>query len=74
MGTVSRRLFLASSASALAAQDPAVKSIFDAANRLRARTITSVQLTETCLRRIETYNPKLNAFITVMKTQAMARS
>ncbi len=72
MGTVSRRLFLASSASALAAQDPAVKSIADAANRLRARTITSVQLTEACLRRIETFNPKLNAFITVMKTQAMA--
>ena len=72
MGTVSRRLFLASSASVLAAQDASVNSIADAANRLRARTLTSVQLTEACLRRIETYNPKLNAFITVMKTQAMA--
>jgi len=73
MGTVSRRLFLASSASALIAQDSSpVSSIADAAARLRARTITSVQLTEACLQRTEIYNPKLNAFITVMKAQALA--
>ncbi|MCX6591869.1 MAG: amidase [Acidobacteria bacterium] len=76
MGTVSRRLFLASTAGALAApaQDSSITGITlsEAAARLRARSVTSAQLTEACLKRIETYNPKLNAFITVMKAQAMA--
>jgi len=38
--------------------------------RLRAREITSAQVTDQCLRRIETDNPRLNAFILVMADEA----
>jgi len=38
--------------------------------RLRAREITAAQVTDQCLRRIETDNPRLNAFILVMADEA----
>ena len=38
--------------------------------RLRAREITAEQVTDECLRRIETENPRLNAFILVMADEA----
>ncbi|MGB7219947.1 MAG: amidase [Vicinamibacterales bacterium] len=38
--------------------------------RLRAREITSEQITDACLERIEADNPRLNAFILVMADQA----
>src|SRR5256714_6641919 len=38
--------------------------------RLRAREITSAQITEECLQRIDTDNPRLNAFIRVTADQA----
>jgi aspartyl-tRNA(Asn)/glutamyl-tRNA(Gln) amidotransferase subunit A len=38
--------------------------------RLRAREITSEQVTEDCLQRIESDNPRLNAFILVMGEEA----
>ena len=40
-----------------------------AAEMLRARSVSPVELTEACLRRIEKYNPSFNAFITVTKDQ-----
>ena len=42
--------------------------------RLRARELTSVRVTEECLRRIEADNPRLNAFITVMADQALRQA
>ncbi len=39
---------------------------------LDARTVSSTELTELFLRRIEQLNPKLNAFLTVTKDEAMA--
>ena len=42
--------------------------------RLRAREITSEQITEDCLQQIEADNPRLNAFITVMADQARRRA
>ena len=47
-------------------------TLAEAAARLRARQVTSVELTEACLERIEIYNPKLDAFITVTRQQALA--
>ena len=45
-------------------------TIQEFARRLRAREITAEQATDTCLRRIEADNPRLNAFILVMADQA----
>jgi aspartyl-tRNA(Asn)/glutamyl-tRNA(Gln) amidotransferase subunit A len=42
--------------------------------RLRAREVTSVQVTEECLRRIEADNPRFNAFTLVMADDALRRA
>ena len=57
-----------------AAEDLAKLTLTEAAAQIRAGKVTSVQLTEACLARIETFDPKLDAFITVMKTQALAQA
>jgi len=81
----SRRDFLKTTAAAwaasawgaAAAQAPAADddlvwlSLADASARLRDRKVSSVELTRACLARIERYNPRLNAFITVTAEQAL---
>jgi aspartyl-tRNA(Asn)/glutamyl-tRNA(Gln) amidotransferase subunit A len=52
----------------------AALSLAEASRRMRARTVTSAALTRACLDRIRIYNPKLNAFITVLYDEAMARA
>jgi aspartyl-tRNA(Asn)/glutamyl-tRNA(Gln) amidotransferase subunit A len=47
-------------------------TLAEAASRLRGHQVTSVELTEACLERIDVYNPKLGSFITVTKPQALA--
>src|SRR2546422_4649361 len=79
MHQITRRGFTLSLAGALAAQgqsseDLAALSLTEAAARIRARSVTPTQLAEACLARIATYNPKLNAFITVMREQAMVQA
>ena len=49
-------------------------TIAAAAARLRAGEITSVELTETFLRRIEALNPKLNAFLAVTADLALEQA
>jgi len=49
-------------------------TIADAAARLRRREFSSVELTRACLARIETLEPRLNAFITVTPDQALAQA
>jgi aspartyl-tRNA(Asn)/glutamyl-tRNA(Gln) amidotransferase subunit A len=49
-------------------------TLAEASSRIRQRTVTPTNLTEACLARIEKYNPQLNAFITVMKDQALAQA
>jgi aspartyl-tRNA(Asn)/glutamyl-tRNA(Gln) amidotransferase subunit A len=49
-------------------------SLAEAAAQVRAGKVTSVQLTEACLARIALYDSKLDAFITVMKDQALAQA
>jgi aspartyl-tRNA(Asn)/glutamyl-tRNA(Gln) amidotransferase subunit A len=41
---------------------------------IRDGKVTPSELTEACLARIEIYNPKLDAFITVLRTQAMEQA
>ncbi len=54
--------------------DPAGLTLKEASEAIRTRALSPVQLTEACLNRIAVYNPKLNAFITVMKAQAMEQA
>ena len=49
-------------------------TLAEAAAKLRARQVTSVELTQACLEQIEIYNPKLDAFITVTRQQALAEA
>src|SRR5437867_5715253 len=80
MPQVTRRGFglsLAGSVIAMRAQSPedlAGISLADASARIRAGALTSVQLTQACLARIEIYNPKLNTFISVLRQQALAQA
>ena len=45
-----------------------------ASERIRSKKVSPVELTEACLDRIKTYNPKINAWITVMREQALAQA
>jgi aspartyl-tRNA(Asn)/glutamyl-tRNA(Gln) amidotransferase subunit A len=45
-----------------------------ASDAIRARKVSPVELTEACLARMKTYNPKTNAWITMMHEQAMAQA
>src|SRR5437667_6559257 len=42
-------------------------TLSEAATRIKAGTVTSTDLVNACLKRIEIYNPKINAFITVTR-------
>ncbi|HVP05409.1 MAG TPA: amidase, partial [Dehalococcoidia bacterium] len=52
--------------------EPAYLSIAEAAERIRSRELSPVELTEACLARIEKLEGKLNAFIRVMADEARA--
>src|SRR5713226_2742354 len=79
MPDLTRRGFSLTVVGALAArgqvsEDLSMLSLVEASARIRARSVSPTQLTVACLARIETYNPKLNAFITVMREQALAQA
>jgi len=52
-------------------QDLTSLTLQEASVLLRRKTASPVDLTQACLERIETYNPELNAFITVTKDEAI---
>jgi aspartyl-tRNA(Asn)/glutamyl-tRNA(Gln) amidotransferase subunit A len=54
--------------------DPVFWTLGQAAESLRARKISSVELTRACHDRIHTFNPKTNSWITVMREQALAQA
>ncbi len=45
-----------------------------ASDRIRSKKVSPVELTQACLDRIKTYNPKINAWITVMREKALAQA
>jgi aspartyl-tRNA(Asn)/glutamyl-tRNA(Gln) amidotransferase subunit A len=49
-------------------------TISDAAERLRRREFSALELTRACLERISAVDQKLNAFITVMEKEALAQA
>ena len=53
---------------------PPLETITDLAPRLRRKEISPLELTRTCLDRIENLNPTLNAFITVTAESALAEA
>jgi aspartyl-tRNA(Asn)/glutamyl-tRNA(Gln) amidotransferase subunit A len=73
---ITRRGFTISMIGALAlrgegSEDLTELTLAEASSRIHARSVSPVQLTQGCLARIETYNPKINSFITVMREQAL---
>jgi aspartyl-tRNA(Asn)/glutamyl-tRNA(Gln) amidotransferase subunit A len=54
--------------------DPIYWTLRQASESLRARKISSVELTQACLDRMAAFNPKIDAWITVMREQALAQA
>ena len=52
--------------------DPDYGSALDAAAAIRAKTISSVELTKHTLRRIDAFQPKLNAYVYQLREEALA--
>jgi aspartyl-tRNA(Asn)/glutamyl-tRNA(Gln) amidotransferase subunit A len=61
-------------ASAEPLDDFASLTLKKASDLIRSQKISPVELTEACLDRIKTYNPKINAWITVMRDKALAQA
>ncbi len=82
MRNPSRRDFLGATAGAIAARiafadsssDLCTLTLKQAAAGLRAGKFSPVDLTEACLASIKTWNPKINAWITVMREKALAQA
>ena len=76
----SRRTFLLASAATAfahaqsASENLSALTLAEASRRIHNRSLTSVALTEACLARINAYNPLINAFITVLREQALAQA
>src|SRR4029077_11121653 len=65
-------VLLKSAAARPAAGAPTALSLAEAAQLVRRKKISPVELTQACLDRIEKLNPSLNAFITVTAESALA--
>ena len=83
MSATSRRDFLSTTIAALAAarlcradasSDLTALTLKEASDRIHAKKVSPVELTEACLERIKTFNPKIDAWITVMREQALAQA
>src|SRR5262245_37336518 len=68
-GRTAQRMAAAAGSDALAGL-----TLAEASARLRIGTVTSVDLVNACLARIDVYNPKVNAYITVTREQALAQA
>src|SRR5580704_10200717 len=53
---------------------PILETIAELAPRLRRKEVSPLELTRTCLERIEKLNPALNAFITVTAESSLAEA
>jgi len=56
------------------AADPTFWTLRQASENLRTRKISSLELTQACLDRIRVFHSKTNAWITVMREQALAQA
>jgi Asp-tRNA(Asn)/Glu-tRNA(Gln) amidotransferase A subunit family amidase len=83
MPTSSRRAFVAAGLGAAAAARFALAdnssglpalTLKQACERIRSKKVSPVDLTEACLDRIKIYNPKIDAWITVIREGALAQA
>src|ERR1700733_504632 len=83
MESPTRRDWIAAGLSAAAAarlsfaeapDDLASLTLKQASDGIRSKKVSPVELTEACLASIKTYNPKINAWITVMRDKALAQA
>ena len=81
MPSISRREFVAAGLGAAAAsalpafavsQDLATLTLKQVSDLLRRRDASPIEFTQACLKRIDQYNPSINAFITTTPEQALA--
>ena len=49
-------------------------TLSEVAARIKTGAVTSTALVNACLARVDIYNPKINAFITVLREQALAQA
>lgn len=54
--------------------DPAEWTLRHASESVRSRKISPVELTQACLARIQAFDPKINAWITVMRASALEQA
>jgi aspartyl-tRNA(Asn)/glutamyl-tRNA(Gln) amidotransferase subunit A len=52
-------------------RDLATLTLKQASDLIRRRDVSAVELTEACLKRIDSFNPTLNAFVTVVREQSL---
>ena len=52
----------------------AALTLSEASARIKASSVTATELVKACLARIDVYNPKINAFITVTRDAALAQA
>jgi len=74
MQSLSRSSLAQISGAGAPSEDLNYLTLAQVAERIRAGSLTSVEVTEACLARIKTYNPKLDAFITVPHEKALAQA
>jgi aspartyl-tRNA(Asn)/glutamyl-tRNA(Gln) amidotransferase subunit A len=83
MDSSTRREFLAAGLGAAVAarfafadtsDDLSALTLKQASDRIHSKKVSPVELTQACLDRIKTYNPKINAWITVMREKALAQA
>ena len=79
---INRREFIQMTAVAAAASTYAAPSsdelarltISEASRKIHSGEINCVELTEACIARAKAYNPKINAYITIMSEPALAQA
>src|SRR5499427_4494569 len=73
--TITAGATVASAYAAPSSDDELAKlTISDASKKIRSREISCVELTEACIARAKAYNPKVNAYITIMSEPALAQA
>src|SRR3954470_15795540 len=74
LGTVGAAVGARSEAAVNKADDLAALTLRQASDLIRSKKASPVELTEACLARITLYNPKINAWITVLQERAIAQA